>query len=170
MAKPEVDIWTDGSSLGNPGPGGWGAVLVRTDAAGEEHRLELSGGFAKTTNNRMELMGVICALEALRCPCVVRVHSDSSYVVKAHTDGWISGWLARGWKSASKKPVANVDLWRRLLRAEEPHDVSYLWLRGHAGEALNERCDELAKAAAEGDELERDAGYEGPWEPSRPLM
>ncbi len=159
MEGPLVEVWTDGSSLGNPGPGGWGAILSFVDSTGEEHVRELSGGFAKTTNNRMELMAVIFALEALRRPCVVRVHSDSEYVVKAHEEGWISGWRARGWKTAAKKPVANVDLWKRLLAAEEPHEVRFTWTRGHAGEERNERCDELARAAASSGGLAEDAGY-----------
>ncbi len=159
MAKGLVEVWTDGSSLGNPGPGGYGAILSFTDSSGEEHLRELSGGFSKTTNNRMELMAVICALEALRRPCVVHVHSDSNYVVKAHEEGWIDGWRARGWKNAAKKPVANRDLWERLIAAETPHDVRYSWTPGHAGVERNERCDELARAAATADRLEEDVGY-----------
>ena len=159
MALPRVDIWTDGSSLGNPGPGGWAAILLCEDASGEEHRLELSEGYGLTTNNRMELLAPAKALEALKRPCSVTVHSDSQYVVKAHTDGWIAGWLARGWTGARKRPVANVDLWRRLLAAEAPHEVRYLWVRGHEGTELNERADELARAAAQGEGLLEDEGF-----------
>ncbi len=159
MGGSRVEVWTDGSSLGNPGPGGYGAILSFTDAAGEEHLRELSGGFEETTNNRMELMAVICALEALTRPCAVLVHSDSSYVVKAHEEDWISGWRARGWRNSAKRPVANVDLWERLLAAEAPHEVSFTWVPGHAGEERNERCDALAKAAATGDDLAKDEGY-----------
>lgn len=144
-----VVVWTDGSSRGNPGPGGYGAVLLYTDPAGAEHRLELSQGYRKTTNNRMELMGVIAALEALRRPCAVEVHSDSQYVVNAFNKNWVAGWQKRGWKNASKQPVKNPDLWKRLLRAIEPHDVTFVWVKGHAGTELNERCDELATIAAD---------------------
>ena len=156
-----VTVYTDGSALGNPGPGGWGAVLLYTDAAGETHKKELSAGYALTTNNRMELMAVISALEALRRPCEVELHSDSQYVVKAFNDGWISGWLRRGWKTADKKPVKNRDLWERLLAAAKPHQVRWIWVKGHAGTELNERCDELAVAAANGEagELAADAGF-----------
>ena len=157
MAK-HVEIFADGSSLGNPGPGGFGTILRYTDRAGEAHERELSRGFARTTNNRMELMGAIAGFEALKGPCTVDFYSDSQYVVKAFTDDWISGWLRRGWKNAQKQPVKNVDLWRRLLAAVEPHEVRYHWVRGHAGHAENERCDALARAAASGRDLEEDAG------------
>ena len=144
-----VTIYTDGSSRGNPGNGGYGAVLRYTDPAGQLHTLELSQGYERTTNNRMELMAVIAALEALKRPCEVEVHSDSQYVVNAFNQRWIPGWIRRGWKTASKDPVKNVDLWKRLLAAAKPHDVSFVWVRGHAGHPLNERCDELATAAAD---------------------
>ena len=144
-----VVVWTDGSSRGNPGPGGYGAVLLYTDPAGAEHRLELSQGYRKTTNNRMELMGVIAALEALKRPCSVEVHSDSQYVVNAFNKNWVAGWQRRGWKNASKQPVKNPDLWKRLLQAKGPHDVTFVWVKGHAGTELNERCDELATTAAD---------------------
>ena len=157
----EVTIYTDGSSRGNPGPGGWGAVLQYRDSAGELHELELSGGYALTTNNRMELLGVISALEALKRPCKVRVHSDSQYVVNAFNQHWVAGWLKRGWKNASKQPVKNVDLWKRLLAAMEPHDVTYVWVKGHAGHPENERCDALATAAADAPGLPADAGFSG---------
>lgn len=144
----KVLVYTDGSSRGNPGPGGYGAVLRYTDAAGELHERELSAGYALTTNNRMELMGVIAALEALKRPCEVEVHSDSQYVVNAFNQHWVEGWIAKGWKAAGNKPVKNPDLWQRLLRAKEPHQVTFVWVKGHAGENLNERCDNLAVAAA----------------------
>ena len=157
-----VTIYTDGSSRGNPGNGGYGAVLRYTDPAGRLHTLELSQGYERTPNNRMELMAVIAALEALKRPCEVEVHSDSQYVVNAFNQRWIPGWIRRGWKTASKGPVKNVDLWKRLLAAAEPHDVSFVWVRGHAGHPLNERCDELATAAAD-DASSRiaDAGFSG---------
>lgn len=154
-----VTIYTDGSARGNPGPGGFGAVLHFRDPAGKLHVLELSGGYECTTNNRMELLGVIVALEALKRPCDVTVVSDSQYVVKAFNEHWVEGWLKRGWKNASKQPVKNVDLWKRLLAAKEPHRVEFQWVRGHAGHPENERCDELATAAADSPERLIDEGF-----------
>ena len=156
-----VVAYTDGSSRGNPGPGGYRAVLLYTDPAGTEHRRELAEGFTLTTNNRMELLGAIVALEALRRPCQVELHSDSQYVVNAFNQHWVDGWLRRGWKNAQKQPVKNVDLWRRLLKAVAPHEVTWLWVKGHAGHALNERADKLATRAADGLEgpLKEDAGF-----------
>ncbi len=145
----KVTIYTDGSARGNPGPGGYGALLKYTDPTGHVHTLELSGGYRRTTNNRMELLGVISAFEALNRPCTVDVHSDSQYVVNAFTQRWIAGWLKRGWKTSQKEPVKNVDLWKRLLAAVEPHSVSWHWVKGHAGHPENERCDALATAAAD---------------------
>ena len=146
----QVEIYTDGSARGNPdGPGGYGAILRYTDPAGVLHEKELSDGFAKTTNNRMELMGVIAGLEALRHPCSVTVHSDSQYVVNAFNKGWLDTWRRNGWKKADKKPVLNTDLWERLLAAKEPHEVRFVWVRGHDGNELNERCDRLATSAAD---------------------
>lgn len=145
-----VVAYTDGSSRGNPGPGGYGAVLLYVDPAGEEHRKELSQGYRVTTNNRMELLGAIVALEALRRPCEVELHSDSQYVVNAFNQHWVEGWLRKGWKNAQKQPVKNVDLWQRLLAAMRPHRVTWLWVKGHAGHELNERADELATRAADG--------------------
>jgi ribonuclease HI len=156
-----VTIYTDGSSRGNPGPGGYGSVLLYTDPAGAQHTLELSGGYRRTTNNRMELMGVICALEALKRPCTVEVHSDSQYVVNAFNQRWVQGWLKRGWKNANKEPVKNVDLWKRLLAAKEMHEVSFVWVKGHAGNRYNERCDQLATSAADGRGLQEDDGFDG---------
>ncbi len=136
---PQVIIHTDGACRGNPGPGGWGAVLQ----AGA-HEKELCGGELNTTNNRMELMGAIQALEALNKPCRVELHTDSQYVMKGVTQ-WLSGWKARGWKTADKSPVKNVDLWQRLDEARARHTVDWRWIKGHAGHALNERADELAR-------------------------
>ncbi|MBY4797073.1 ribonuclease HI [Collinsella sp. AGMB00827] len=155
----KVEAYTDGAARGNPGPGGYGAVLIYTAPSGKEHTLELSGGYERTTNNRMEILGVVAALEALNRPCEVTIHSDSQYVVRAFTDRWISGWIARGWKTAAKKPVKNVDLWQRLLAAKEQHDVNFVWVKGHAGNALNERADELATMAADSDTLKVDQGF-----------
>lgn len=162
MGAPlHVTVFTDGSSRGNPGPGGYGAVLRYTDPAGASHERELSGGYARTTNNRMELMGVIAALEALVRPCEVEVHTDSQYVCHAFTQHWIAGWQKRGWKTANKQPVKNVDLWRRLLAAMEPHEVSWHWVKGHAGHADNERCDQLATSAADNYPFHEDVGFAG---------
>ncbi len=134
-----VIIHTDGACKGNPGPGGWGAILQ----TGGGHEKELWGGEALTTNNRMELMAAIMALEALKRPCRVDLHTDSKYVMQGVTE-WIRGWKARGWKTADKKPVKNEDLWRRLDEARNRHEVRWHWVKGHAGHALNERADGLA--------------------------
>ena len=157
----KVTIYTDGSARGNPGNGGFGAILSYTNRAGETFTRELSGGYRLTTNNRMELMAVIVALETLNRPCEVEVHSDSQYVVNAFTQRWIAGWLKRGWKTSQKEPVKNVDLWQRLIAAAAPHDITWVWVKGHAGHAENERCDELATTAADGANLLEDAGFEG---------
>lgn len=134
-----VIIHTDGACKGNPGPGGWGAVLQ----AGGGHEKELWGGEANTTNNRMELMAAIMALEALKRPCKVELHTDSKYVMQGITE-WMRGWKARGWLTADKKPVKNADLWQRLDAARLRHDVKWRWVKGHAGHELNERADGLA--------------------------
>ena len=134
-----VIIHTDGACKGNPGPGGWGAVLQ----AGGGHEKELWGGEPNTTNNRMELMAAIMALEALKRPCRVELHTDSKYVMQGITE-WMRGWKARGWLTADKKPVKNADLWQRLDAARARHDVKWRWVKGHAGHELNERADQLA--------------------------
>ena len=136
---PHVLIFTDGACSGNPGPGGWGAILIH----GEREK-EISGGEAETTNNRMELMAAIQALEALKKPCKVELHTDSQYVQKGIGE-WIHGWKRRGWKTADGKPVKNDDLWRRLDEARSHHDVHWRWVKGHAGHELNERADALAR-------------------------
>jgi len=136
---PEVVIYTDGACSGNPGPGGWGAILLHG-----ERRKELRGGELATTNNRMELMAAIQALEALKRPCTVELHTDSQYVQKGIHE-WIHGWKKRGWLTADKKPVKNDDLWRRLDEARLRHQVAWRWVKGHAGHELNERADELAR-------------------------
>ncbi len=155
----KVTVYTDGASRGNPGHGGYGAVLMCTMPSGQTHKLELSQGYERTTNNRMELMGVIAALEALKRPCEVEIHSDSQYVVNAFNKNWIAGWKKRGWQTAAKKPVKNPDLWMRLLAAKEPHQVSFVWVRGHAGHEFNERCDELATTAADRGPRIEDIGF-----------
>ena len=139
-----VDIYTDGSCRGNPGVGGWGAILIYGT-----HKKELSGGEAQTTNNRMELTAVIEALSALKEPCEVTLTSDSKYVIEALEKGWAKGWKARGWKRADKSPALNPDLWERLLALVDYHNVTTVWVKGHAGHPYNERCDALATAFAD---------------------
>ena len=140
-----VEIYTDGACKGNPGRGGWGAILVYN---GREK--ELSGGEPHTTNNRMELCGVIAALEALKERCEVTLTTDSRYVSEAVNNGWALGWRANGWRKADRSPALNVDLWERLLLLLEQHDVTFVWVKGHAGHPYNERCDKLATTFAEG--------------------
>ena len=142
----EVRIYSDGACSGNPGPGGWGAILQCDNPKAEK---ELSGAEPDTTNNRMEMLGVISALELLKEPCKVTVITDSSYVCDAFKKDWITGWIKRGWKTAGKKPVKNQDLWERMLKAKAPHSVEWQWVRGHAGHPENERCDTLAVEARE---------------------
>jgi len=157
----KVKLYTDGAARGNPdGPGGYGAILEYTDPKGELHTREFSAGYQKTTNNRMELMAAIVGLEALTKPCEVEVYSDSKYVVDAFNKDWISGWLAKNWVRPKVGPVKNIDLWKRLLAAKETHQVTWNWVKGHAGHAQNERCDELATTAADGDDLIVDEGVE----------
>ena len=136
-----VTIYTDGACSGNPGPGGWGAVLRYQDV-----EKELSGGEAETTTNRMELTAVIRALECLNQPCVVELYSDSKYVIDALSLGWAKGWQARGWKKPDKKPALNPDLWQQLLELTERHEMRYHWVKGHADNPYNNRCDQLAVA------------------------
>ncbi len=140
-AKNPVVIYTDGACSGNPGPGGWGSVLLYNG-----HRRELSGGESQTTNNRMEMIAVIVALETLKRPCAVELHTDSKYVMQGITE-WLPNWKARGWKTAAKKPVKNVDLWQQLDAAVARHDIDWRWVRGHSGVPENERADELARLA-----------------------
>jgi ribonuclease HI len=154
MSAKTVTIYSDGACLGNPGPGGYGTVLL----AGE-HRKELSAGYRRTTNNRMELLGAIVGLEALKRPSDVVLWSDSQYLVHAMTKGWLESWQKKGWRTSNKDPVKNQDLWQRLLRAIEPHSIDWRWVRGHTGDPENERCDQLAVAAASGGSLLEDAGY-----------
>ena len=149
-----VRLFSDGSCLGNPGPGGWGAVLAYGTT-----RLELSGGYAKTTNNRMEILAVIEALGALKESCSVDLWTDSQYVAKAIGEGWLAKWQRNGWKTAAKKPVKNQDLWMLLDAQLKRHAVRFHWLKGHAGHPENERCDELARACASGKDLPEDEGF-----------
>jgi ribonuclease HI len=149
-----VTIYTDGACIGNPGPGGYGAVLLSG-----EHRKELSGGFANTTNNRMEILAAIVGLETLKKPSAVTLYSDSRYLVDAIEKGWAIKWQANGWMRNKKERAVNPDLWERLLGLTKQHDVEFRWVRGHAGNNENERCDKLAVAAAKGRNLPADSGY-----------
>jgi ribonuclease HI len=138
-----VEIFTDGACSGNPGPGGWGAVMRFN-----QQEKDLSGGEKDTTNNRMEMMAVIAALEALKRPCQVTITTDSQYVMKGMTE-WLPGWKARNWRTASKQPVKNADLWQRMEKAAAMHQLTWQWVRGHSGHPENERADQLAVAARE---------------------
>ena len=150
----KVQLYTDGACSGNPGKGGYGAILRYN-----ENERVLSEGFRLTTNNRMELLAAIAGLEALREPCEVELYSDSKYLVDAVTKGWVYGWKKKGWKKSDGKPALNVDLWERLLKQMAVHKVEYVWLKGHAGHPENERCDRLAVEAYGRDELSEDVNY-----------
>ena len=155
----KVIIYTDGAARGNPnGPGGYGAILQYVDSKGILHEKELSGGFQRTTNNRMELMAAIVALEALNRPCEVDIYSDSSYLINAFNKGWIKNWIRQGWRQGYSDEVKNIDLWKRLLKAAKGHQVSWNWVKGHNGHPENERCDLLATDAADGYDLQIDPG------------
>ena len=154
-----VKIYTDGAARGNPdGPGGYGTILHYVDSKGTLHEREFSQGYVRTTNNRMELMAAIVGLEALTKPCEVEVYSDSKYLTDAFNQHWIEGWVRKGWRRGKNEPVKNIELWKRLLKAMEPHHVTYHWVKGHDGHEFNERCDVLATTAADGDDLIIDEG------------
>ena len=152
--RRKVTIYTDGGCIGNPGPGGYGIVLLC-----DGHRKELSGGFRLTTNNRMELMGAIVALESLKAPCRVTLYTDSKYVVDAMMLGWAAKWQANNWKRNRNERALNPDLWERLLALSRKHEVEFVWVKGHAGNRENERCDWLSKAAAMQSVQEEDVNY-----------
>ncbi len=153
----KVDIYTDGAARGNPnGPGGYGTVLRCVMPDDKIYEKELSQGYVKTTNNRMELMAAIAGLEALKQPCEVTLYSDSKYLVDAFNLHWIDNWVAKGWKRGRNEPVLNSDLWKRLLLAKEGHNVTFVWVKGHDGHEFNERCDALATGAADGEDLIED--------------
>ncbi len=154
-----VSIFTDGAARGNPdGPGGYGTILQYTDKEGTLHEKELSQGYLRTTNNRMELMAAIAGLEALNRPCLIDLYSDSKYLVDAFNQNWIENWVRNDWKRGKSGPVKNIDLWKRLLSAMEPHKVRFIWVKGHAGHPENERCDRLAVKAATSRNLIPDEG------------
>lgn len=152
----KIDIYTDGACSGNPGAGGYGIVMLYKGA-----RKELSRGYRITTNNRMEMLAVIKALECLKEPCQVTLYSDSKYVVDSITKGWVYSWKKRGWIKSDKKKALNVDLWERLLPLLEEHQVEFVWVKGHAENVENERCDELARGAIASGDLMEDENYRG---------
>lgn len=152
----KVLLYTDGACRGNPGNGGYGSILRFEDSRGEVHSKELSAGYRQTTNNRMELLAVIRGLEELKRPCDVQVFTDSKYIVNAFEEGWVDNWLKNNWKRNKKEAVKNQDLWKRLLELMKLHKVEYQWVKGHNGHPENERCDELATAAADGSNLLED--------------
>ena len=154
-----VKIFTDGAARGNPeGPGGYGTVLQYTDPRGNLHEREYSQGYRKTTNNRMELMAAIAGIEALNRPCLIDLYSDSKYLIDAFNQRWIENWVRNNWRRERSGPVKNVDLWKRLLKAMEPHKVNFIWVKGHDGHPENERCDRLACSAALSRDLIEDEG------------
>jgi ribonuclease HI len=158
--RPNVEIYTDGACSGNPGKGGYGAVLRYKKSNGEYITKELSEGFEKTTNNRMEILASVVALETLTKPCKVTLCSDSKYLIDALEKNWLDGWIANGWRTASKKPVKNIDLWKRLIEAMKPHKIELVWVKGHNGHEFNEICDKLAVSAYNSDNLIQDIGFE----------
>ena len=150
----KVKLFTDGAARGNPeGPGGYGAILQYTDSNGVLHEKEMSAGYKQTTNNRMELLGVITGLEALKKSCEVEVISDSKYVTDAFNQNWVENWIQKGWRTSTNKPVKNIDLWKRLILLVNKHTVTFTWVKGHDGHPENERCDRLATSAADGSNL-----------------
>jgi ribonuclease HI len=160
MAKPKVKIYTDGACANNPGKGGYGIVLMCEKQDGSIVQKNLSRGFELTTNNRMELLAVIDALNALKNPCEIELYSDSKYVVDAINQNWLSGWVLKNWKLNTKNPVKNIDLWEKLLIAMKPHDIKFIWVKGHASNEYNNLCDKLAVEARSNENLEIDSNYE----------
>lgn len=154
-ADHRIQIYTDGGVVNNPGPGGYGVVIIQQD-----QRIELSGGFRLTTNNRMELMACIAALERLATPSAVTIYTDSKYLVDAIEKGWVFRWRSHGWRKNKEQKAENADLWSKLLTIYEQHDAKLVWVKGHGGKPENERCDQLAAAAARGSNLAIDRGYE----------
>ena len=158
--KPKVTIYTDGACSSNPGPGGYGIVLMFTKNDGSVVKKELSKGFKNTTNNRMELLAVIDALQSLKIPCCVDIYSDSKYVTDAINQKWLEGWVSKNWKLNTKNPAKNIDLWQKYLAIQKEHDIKFIWVKGHNDNEFNEKCDKLAVMARSNTELEEDKGYE----------
>lgn len=157
--RPKVEIYTDGACSGNPGKGGYGIVLRYKKSDGTYVSKELSQGYENTTNNRMELLAAVIALESLTKKCDVTLYSDSKYLIDAIEQNWLENWVLKGWKTASKKPVKNVDLWKRFIEIREKHNVKFVWVKGHAGHEFNEICDKLAVKAYNGVDLKQDTGF-----------
>ncbi|MFZ5595619.1 MAG: ribonuclease HI [Bacillota bacterium] len=152
--RPEIDIYTDGACSGNPGPGGYGTILKYG-----KHVKEISGGYRLTTNNRMELMAVVKGLQELKKPCSITLYSDSKYIVDAMNLGWINKWVASGWIKGDGLPVKNIDLWKSILQLARPHKITWKWVKGHASNPFNNRCDSLAVSASKSSNLDEDPGY-----------
>ncbi len=159
MAKPFVTIYTDGACANNPGKGGYGAILMYTKNNNETVQKELSRGFKNTTNNRMELLAVVDALNSLKIPCKVKLYSDSKYVVDAINQNWLAGWQEKNWKLNTKNPVKNIDLWKKFLEVQKIHDIEFIWVKGHDSNKYNEKCDKLAVSARMKADLEEDSGF-----------
>lgn len=160
MEKPEIEIYTDGACANNPGEGGYGIVMRYRDLKGNIHKKELSKGFKLTTNNRMELLAVIDALEQLKKPCKIKLYSDSKYVIDSINKKWLEGWVKNDWKNSTKKPVKNVDLWKKFLEVKTPHTIEFIWVKGHNDNEFNERCDKLAVNARMSSNLNIDYEFE----------
>ncbi len=159
LMKSFVKIYTDGACANNPGKGGFGVVLLYEDNSGKIYKKEFSKGFEMTTNNRMELMAVVYALNLLKKPCDIELYSDSKYVVDAINQNWLKGWIDRNWKLGTKNPVKNIDLWKEFLNAKKTHDIKFIWVKGHNDNKYNELCDKLAVEARNSSNLEIDAGF-----------
>lgn len=159
MVKPKVKIYTDGACANNPGEGGFGIILMYQTSDNKTVSKEFSKGYKLTTNNRMELLAVIEALNILKKPCEVELYSDSKYVVDAINQGWLDNWQAKNWKLNTKNPVKNIDLWEKYLISQKPHDIKFIWVKGHNDNEFNEKCDKLAVQARSSDNLEDDLGY-----------
>lgn len=159
MERKKVEIYTDGACANNPGPGGYGVVLIYKDSNNKVHQKEFSKGFKLTTNNRMELLAVVDALNLLKSPCEVKLYSDSKYVVDAINQKWLDGWILAQWRQYTKNPVKNIDLWKKFLTARTNHKIEFIWVKGHNENKYNELCDKLAVLARSSDNLEDDIGF-----------
>ena len=161
MTKPKVKIYTDGACANNPGAGGFGIIMMYVSKNNTIVSKEYSKGYKLTTNNRMELLAVIEALTLLKMPCEIELYSDSKYVTDTINKGWLNNWVNKNWKSSSKGQVKNVDLWQKYLIAQKPHDIKFIWVKGHNDNEFNEKCDKLAVQARNSDNLDEDLGYFG---------
>ena len=159
MTKPKVLIYTDGACANNPGKGGYGIVLMHEDKDGKMHQKNISKGFELTTNNRMELMAVVDALNILKKPCDIKLYSDSKYVIDAINQKWLDGWVQKNWKLNTKNPVKNIDLWKKFLEAQKPHNIEFIWVKGHDSNEFNNLCDKMAVEARLKENLLIDDGF-----------